>query len=377
MRFLIKYKWVAIILALIFVFIVDAMVFNVSIINRGVAIGLGIDMDGDEIELTAQIVLPKNGGVSSGGNNFINYSAKAKDMEKTIDLISAQSGLELSISHATVIIIGKSVFEKKRFDLFDFFLSDDKVNDNILLVMAEDNAKDILKAKVPVGGVSSYQLSNQLRPEKAPIGLITVTLKDFAMRLHTGNGDNYLPIVSLKPIDPSTDQSKDDQKEAHCFGLNKTAIVNKDGYKGTLDIQLTEGLSIAKMTLQDGVLQMTGSDNRDISIHIVNSKASIKYDYEKHVYKIKMTMITSRSEGRHESNSSYRYDMDSEEMEDFRVLVTERVQAVIDYSIAIGVDVLSIKEGFYRVNPKHKDKIMTDEFLSSIKLDMDIKILQR
>lgn len=376
MKILIKYKWIAVVLSVVFMIVLDSMVFNVSISRRGVAIGLGVDMEGDQLVLTAQVVLPKNGGVSSGGNNYINYTATANDMDKTIDMIGAKSGLELSISHTTIIVVGKELIEKKRFDVFEYFLSDDKVNDNVLIAMAEDKASDILKAKVPTGGVASYQLSSQLKPVKPPLGLVTVTLKDFTSRMYRGNGENYLPVVNVVQIDPSSDQSKDKVEKADAFKLEKTAIMDEEGLKGELDVKATEGLTIFSKVIQDGVIEIMGSDNRNISVNIVKSKASIGCNYESKLYEVEVNMKASRSEGRYDDNT-FVYDMNDEEIVDFENAIMTRMQSVLDYSLEIGVDILGIKEGFYRSNPKYESEIMTDDFLGQVKLDIEFVIIQR
>ncbi len=377
MSILIKYKWLALVLAVVFMLVIDSMVYNVSISHRGIAIGLGIDIEEGEISLTAQVVLPKNGGVSSGGNNFINYNAKAKDMEKAIDIIGAESGLELSVAHTSIIVVGKSVIESARYDLFRYFISDDKINDNVLIAMAEDKAADVMKAKVPVGEVASLQLLNQLSPAKHPLGLIAVNLKDFTSRMFCGQGENYLPIVSIIPTTPSSDQSKDKVDKADAFKMDKTAIMDKEGLKGELDSKGSEGLSLITNNLQDGVIDIVGSDDRDISVHIVDSKSGVKYDYKNRKYKVNLALKTSRSEGRYEPDNTYSYLLDDQEIADLQKGIIDRVSSVISYSEEIGVDILGIKEGFYRYNPKQKYNIMTDDFLKTVKLEINFKIIQR
>ena len=159
--------------------------------------------------------------------------------------------------------------------------------------------------------------------------------------------------------------------------MEKTAIIDNEGLKGELDREGTEGLTLMTKGLQDGVIDIVGSDNRDISVHLVDTKVSIKYDYNSKTYKVKMSLKTSRSEGRLEADGSYSYLLDENEIADLKEGINDRVRAVIAYSDEIGVDILSIKEGFYRYNPKEKYNIMTDDFLKSIKLDIEFNIIQR
>lgn len=372
------YKWILLVLAFVLFFIMDNMVYNVRIINRGVAVGLGIDMSGEYIDLTAQVVLPKNGGVSSGGNNYINYRQKGMDIEQAVDNISTISGTELSIGQVIVIVLGREVVEKGKYEILEFLLANDIVADNVLLVMAEDKANDIMTAKIPVGEVASYQLFRLMHPVKQPLGMPVVNIKDFVVNTYSdAEKVNYLPIVSKEETDPSTDQGKENIEKADILRVERTAIMDKTGLKGELNVEDTYGLTLAEYDLQDGVLAFDKGNGEEISVQIVDSKVGRKYDYDHSTLELNLRLKTSRVSGRIGEDGMYYNNMDELELKMFKKNIEKKIVSVFEYGNSIGVDILSIKEGFYRRYFDKKAEIEQKDYLSSVKLKVNVNIIQR
>ncbi len=105
-------KWVLILVILIGLVVFNALVFNVSVVNRNIVVGVGLDYDGNEYTLYTQVVLPKNGGVASGGgNNYITLKANAPNIDIAIDKIEKEQGVILSFAQAAILILGKNMME--------------------------------------------------------------------------------------------------------------------------------------------------------------------------------------------------------------------------------------------------------------------------
>lgn len=172
-------KWLILIVVSIGLVVFNSLVFNVSVVNRNIVVGIGLDYEDEEYILYTQVVLPKNGGVASGGgNNYITLKAKAKNIDIAVDMIEKEQGVILSFAQAAILILGKTMLESGDLQLVDTFFMDDRVHDNLLIVMAEEKAEDIFNASVAAGEVSSLQLVRQLRPTKAPLGVSAISLQE-------------------------------------------------------------------------------------------------------------------------------------------------------------------------------------------------------
>lgn len=375
MKKLIRSKWLVIILICVAMVVFNALIFNVSIINRSVVIGIGIDYENEEYTLTTQIILPKNGGVSSGGNNYVCYTAKAKGIDVAVDKIEKEHGTELSFAQATMLMLGAEMIKHGDLKLIEHFFVNDKVHDNLQLAMVDGKAIEIMQSNVPAGEVACLQIVKQLRPPKALLGVSAISLQEFIREIKSGNKVTYLPIIKKTQTPPSVDQGKDKVEKADKFEVNTTAIITPDGLKGVLDEKMTLGFTFAKFALQDGVFEVE-NNKKMFSVNLVSSKPKQNYDFKKKEFSITLQLITTRSEGR-EEGKTISFEMSKEEQQKLNQAIYESIKGVVDFGKEINVDILKISDGFYKLNPKYEREIKSKEFLDKINLKVKVNLTQR
>ncbi len=367
-------KWVLILVILIGLVVFNALVFNVSVVNRNIVVGVGLDYDGNEYTLYTQVVLPKNGGVASGGgNNYITLKANAPNIDIAIDKIEKEQGVILSFAQAAILILGKNMMENGDLKFIDTFFMYNKVHDNLLLVMAEDKAEDIMNASVAAGEVSSLQLVRQLRPTKPPLGVSAISMQEYVRNSKNTNKINYMPMISIKETEPSTDQAKEDEEKADKFLISQTAIADDYGLKCVLDEVMTQNYNIATKNMQDGVLKVDGEDF--FSIHIIESKPSLSYDLDKMECEIKIKLKTIRTEARYDKGK-VSFMLSNEEIKRLKWAIDLRMKAIFDFGLQNNIDILNIKDGFSKKFPKKTSQILAEDFLNKINLNVDVVITQ-
>lgn len=367
-------KLVIIMTVLILLVVFNALVFNVSVVNRNIVVGLGLDFDGTEYTLHTQVVLPKNGGVASGGgNNYITLKTNAQNINIAIDKIEKEQGVILSLAQAAILVLGKSMVETGDLTLVEAFFMDDRVHDNLLLVMAEDKAEDVMNATVAAGEVASLQLVRQLSPTKAPLGVSTITMQEYIRNAKNSNKINYMPMISVEKTEPSTDQSKGNEDEADKFLITQSALLDNNGLQCLLDLDMTQTFSLVKKSLQDGVIKVEGEDF--FSVHLVESKTNLSYDLDLMECKVKIKIKTIRTDARY-INGKVSFKLSDEEQERLKQSLDTRVKALYEYAKAQKVDAFSIVDGFKKKYPKKSSQIMADDFLDNINLKVEVTITQ-
>lgn len=367
-------KWLILIVVSIGLVVFNALVFNVSIVNRNIVVGIGLDYENEEYTLYTQVVLPKNGGVASGGgNNYITLKAKAQNIDIAIDLIEKEQGVILSFAQAAILILGKSMLENGDLQLVDTFFMDDRVHDNLLVVMAEEKAEDIFNSNVAAGEVSSLQLVRQLRPTKAPLGVSAISMQEYVRNSKNKQKINYMPMISIEKTQPSTDQEKDNNKEADKFRINKTAMVDENGLQCILDENLTQSFNFAKKKMQDGVLKV--EDGKIFSVHIISSKSSNDYDLNKKECKIKINLKIIRTESRFEDGKAT-FKLSDEEETRLVKTIERGILNLYEFGVQNNVDILNIQDGFKKKYPKELSQIMTEDFFKSVSLVVEVKVKQ-
>lgn len=367
-------KWFLILIVCVGLVVFNALVFNVSVVNRNIVVGIGLDYENNEYTLYTQVVLPKNGGVASGGgNNYITLKANAQNIDLAVDKLEKEQGVILSFAQAAILILGKSMVQNGDLKLVDTFFMDDRVHDNMLIAMAEEKAEDVLNASVAAGEVASLQLVRQLRPTKSPLGVSAISLQEYVRNSKNKNKINYMPVVKVEKTEPSTDQAKENENEANKFIINTTAIADENGLKCVLDEEQTQSYNLAKKKMQDGVLKVDGGDI--FSVHIISSNANMDYDLDKMECKIKIKLKTIRTESRQE-NGKVTFNMSEEELARLIASIDNRLQSLFAFGESNNTDILNMRDGFYKKNPKQKEQIMANDFTSRIKLVVEVKVTQ-
>lgn len=373
MRKLLTSKWVIMIAVSIGLVVFNALVFNVSIVKRNIVVGIGLDYENGEYTLLTQVVLPKNGGVTSGGNNYVTLKANAENIDIAIDKIEKTQGVVLSFAQAAIFILGKNMMESGDLSFVDTFFMDDRVHDNLLLVMAEEKAEDVLNASVAAGEVASLQLVAQLRPTKAPLEVSSISLQEYVRNSKNIHKINYMPMISVEQAEPSTDQSKENEDQADKLLITQTAIVDEDGLQCTLDESMTQSFNLAKKKMQDGVLKVDGKEL--FSVHIVESNSDLSYDYDKKECKIKVKLKTIRTEARLDSGK-ISFKLSEEELARLKQSVDSRIMSLFDFCLKQNIDIYNIRDGFLKKYPKLRNQILAEDFLKNVKISVEVKVNQ-
>lgn len=370
-------KWLVLIIIIILFVAVDGMVNNVSIVNRGIAIGLAVDMENDRFVMTAQFILPKNGGVGSGGNNFSTYSAVGDTIHAAINSIGEKLGSQVSLSHTTTLLINKSIIERGKTQRLEYFLTDAELPDTCYLAVTESDAGSFLNAPVAVGETPSYQLQKIFHPVRAQIGVTPVTLKDFFSRYYSDKTGMYLPIVYTEKGLPSTDQEANGSTEAMIFKADRTYIFNKQSNTATLSVDATHGMSILSQPIADGAVTIAGSDGELTSVSVLESNTSLSYNAETKLVTTKIKMKVMRVSASDGSGHRLNFKMTDEEHEAFKKKISTFITAAFNESKEQNIDIFMAYRGFFRDSGGDWLKKAGDDYLASSSINVVIDIVDR
>lgn len=377
MQKLIKHKWIIFVMVIVAVIMFDAIVHNTAIDDRGIVIGLGIDIEGDEVLVSAQILLQKNGGVNSGGSNYILLSGKDKTVNGACDQISDRLGMKLSLAHATMILVSRKVLAHDKIYLIKDFLTDDEVSDLTGLAMSDGAPRDILSAKIAYGEIASLQLQRMLKSQDRLLGLTDMSIKDFAVAYFTPNGACALPIVHKVKAEPSSDQTADQVKNVEQLVINRTAVVTKTGEIIELAQEANEGFSLVSAIVHSGSVNIIGDDNNPVSIIIVESKCTPKYSLDDLSVTYQLKIKCLRSSGRIDKSGSISYLLSDSEKQRFIEQINLRIKQAWTIAAENSADFWRVYEGFYRKYGKKWVGKIGGNYLSQLTLKTTVKVISR
>lgn len=376
-RKLFKHKWLVLILFCIIIVIFDALALNVSIVNRGIVIGMALDIEGKDLMVTAQFMLPKNGGVNGGGNNYLIMSSTDKTFQGCLDKLSQQLGSTVSLSHTIVLIMGKTLFEEGQSDIIDKIMIKDIMNDTLLLCMADGKGKDILSAQIAYAEATSFQLQRLMKPIKAALGQPGITMKRYLVDYYDKNGANYLPIVHTEKGEPSSDQGKEGTTEVDILRINRSAIIGKDGFICELSDNANDGFTLLKQEVDGGVIRIVGRDGKDLGVKIIEANSSSKYNLNSKTVKYTIEAKVIRETGSPDENNLIGYKLSPEEKQSTINQITAMVTDCFNELKLNNGDALLLYENFYRRYGKAWTSIAGDGYLQDLQCEVEVIIKER
>lgn len=136
-----------IILILLAVFFPQSLSNHAKLTMRVIITGFAVDKtEQDVYEVTAQAVIPSpsiQGGSGEAKIDFI--SETGKSISDCINKIAYKIGKTDALSHTNFVILGSGVVNENIIAQLDYFNRSEKLADNILVLISEGNAKDMIK----------------------------------------------------------------------------------------------------------------------------------------------------------------------------------------------------------------------------------------
>ena len=110
----------------------------------------------NEYEVSAQIAVPE-----ASNNNPENKKAlitgKGSTVGGAIKNIGDISGWFPKLTFCNLIVIGKSLTEENIINVLDYFSKTLRIQNSALVILAEDNGKQLLSCTSPLDNISSFQ----------------------------------------------------------------------------------------------------------------------------------------------------------------------------------------------------------------------------
>ena len=185
--------------------------------KTAIVMAVGIDRQEDEFIITSQIAIPqasKQGGTSE----TVQLVSRGKTVADAFEEIDEKTGWYPKLVFCRLIILGEKTAQEDVFDALGFFLLDEYMSDNCLLVTCDGLAKDLLNVDALVDKSGSVAIQKVLSPHAERVGtVLPSTLREFAIGYYSNAKSGFLPIVKTQPqqeqIGGETQQSQPNQSQ--------------------------------------------------------------------------------------------------------------------------------------------------------------------
>jgi len=174
----------------------------VDIQKTAIILAAGLDRTETGVHLTAQIATPKGSERSSCGTASVDIEGDGETVSDCIAEIYSKTGWVPKLIFCNLILLGEDTLKEDVFDVLDFFLRNEYMQDSCLIAACEGTARDMLTSVSAIEDTSSLALEKLFSDAAVKSGRVMKnSLKEFAIGYHGISQSGYMPFIRSQDQD--------------------------------------------------------------------------------------------------------------------------------------------------------------------------------
>lgn len=374
MRKLLTNKFILLLILIAVFFFFGSITNTLSLDNRAVVVGLGLDYEDDQIILSCQTLVAGGTGADKVSNNtYAVTSAKAKTLGECLQKISLDSAEFLSFAHCNSILVSQDMANTKKLrDTLVELLLNSKMMENTSLILVEEKAKDMLNEKIAINLMASFSTQRALSFAKERSSVVNCTVEDYLTNSLSPTSAIVMPILT-KGIDVDESSSQQNQSdEKILLSLRKGVCLTAQGVVGFMSEEDVLLYNMVKKNFSKGSVS-TDINGKSVAFEILSKKSRVKPSVESEVYGVECEIELDLADM--QFVNSYGGDNERNEIvkTEYSALLQTKTDKLYDRFSALGVDIFSVYKTIYAKCGKNF-KAVYPNFSSEILFKSEYKI---
>ena len=169
----------------------------VDIHKTSYIVAVGVDVEEDEVQVTAQLALPQP---STSGDNtkYLQVQGSGYTIADALNEINAKVGTYPKLLFCKLILIGDSCKDKELFEMLGCFYRRNYSELTALVAMCEGKAQDMLSKPATIDPENSSAMQKVLSDELEKSGNVSkANLKSIAESNYSVSGYCYMPYIQM------------------------------------------------------------------------------------------------------------------------------------------------------------------------------------
>ena len=239
----------------------------VDIQKTAIVLAVGIDRDGEDFALTAQIAVPKSSDRTTGGTSSVEIEGRGATVPDCIADIYAKTGWVPKLVFCNLVLLGESAVQADVFSCLDFFLRNEYIPNSCQLAACEGSAGEMLSSQSAIDDTSALALSKLFSDAAKKSGYVmTTTLREFAVGYYGVSGSGYMPYVRAQTQEggsgggtgSSGGSEESGAQEQKVYSAEETAIFSGGRLAAVLPREQTFAFSLLEGNVYTGSFQADG-----------------------------------------------------------------------------------------------------------------------
>lgn len=241
---------------------------NLSISNRDIVQGVGIDTENGKTKVTVQaldLIRENSGADSLSGNLTYIITGFGYDITSAVSSASKRASKDMLLGQNKIVVLSKETANEDFKKNIDYLLRAVDSRGDVLLALAEKNASDIIKCTQNDALVPAESISKSIYSAAQKGYTCKVSVKDLVNAYSNETDDIYLPVLSAR--------GKDEKSVCELKGI---AVFSKDKIVKVLNEEETRGMMFLKNKLKDGDLSFYDEKFGNVSLELIESSPKQK-----------------------------------------------------------------------------------------------------
>lgn len=225
--------------------------------KTSVVIGVGLDIEDDEVVLTAQLAVPQP--AENGENTKFNVvTGKGTSVAAALNEVNVKTGFYPKLVFCKLVILGESCFSQDITTLLDYFYRNEYTGLTLRVAACEKKASELIAQQFPCGNSATDVIDKLLSSEAQASGnVVAATLKDVGEKLFSKSAAAYMPYLENGILEESGGGGGESGGGGSSSGgggggecqeseltCNKCAVFSKGYFKGVLPTDQTFALTL-------------------------------------------------------------------------------------------------------------------------------------
>mgnify|MGYP001037932970 CR=1 FL=1 len=229
----------------------------------GIAIGIGVDMKGEQYEVTAQVVIPSavaSKSSPSSGSPVVTYQATAPTIQEAIQKMTDTSPRSIYLSHIRMLILGEEYARRGISDVIEALMREPFTRSDFYIAIAKNNkASTILKIPTSLEKLPANKMFASLDTlTKTWAPATKVTMDQLLSDLNNPDIQSTLPALeAVGDTEASIEKGEDDTKSISpgtILRFSGIGVFQKDRLLGWINERDSKGFNY----IRDEVDSTTG-----------------------------------------------------------------------------------------------------------------------
>lgn len=335
--------------------------------KTSVVIGVAIDVEEDDVVLTAQLAVPQP--AENGENTQFNVvTGTGATVAAALNEVNVKTGFYPKLVFCKLILLGESCFAEDITKLLDYFYRNEYTGLTLNVAACQGKASEVLGQQFPCGNSATDVIDKLLSAEaKASGNVSAATIKELGEGLYSPSASAYMPYLENGIVEKGEDESgggesggggggsggQSSQCEESELVCNRCAIFSNGYCQGVLSKEQTFVFNLIKNDVKHAFLKAgEGEDTCVLGLRSCKGDVGLKFEQGTPVLNFKFTAtakVQDSQDGFHPQNIESG-GVNDDDLKLGQDQVTAMFNSLFESVKTLGCDVLNLKNMMYKSN---------------------------